>query len=160
MNVSRSITIAQPRAQIYDVLRRAWSALTPGGEDVEWQAVIVRDDANDCVAWRSIEGSEVRHEGRVEFKDAPPGRGTEVVVQLDVDPPGGAIGAGLARLFGEDPGEELKSALRRLKQLLELGEVVRSDGSLAGAGQGVTKQRAAQPPDPRAAQASNPGVRS
>ena len=36
----------------------------------------------------------------------------------------------LAKLFGEEPSQQISSDLRRLKQVLETGEVVRSDASM------------------------------
>ena len=52
----------------------------------------------------------------------------------------------VAKLFGEEPGQQMRDDLRRFKQVMETGEVVRSDGSLEGAGQGALKQRPAQAP--------------
>ena len=62
-------------------------------------------------------------------------------------PPAGSAGAMVAKLFGEEPGQQLRDDLRRFKQVMETGEVVRSDGSLEGAGQGAAKQRPAQAPE-------------
>ncbi len=44
--------------------------------------------------------------------------------------PGGLIGAGIARLFGEAIDLHAASDLRRFKQLMEIGEVVQSDASI------------------------------
>jgi uncharacterized membrane protein len=64
----------------------------------------------------------------VEFKQAPGDRGTEVRIELEYSPRGGAIGAALAKVFGGDPTGQLRHDLRRFKQLVETGEVVLSDG--------------------------------
>jgi uncharacterized membrane protein len=66
----------------------------------------------------------------VRFDRAPGDRGTEVRVEVEYDPPAGPIGAAVARLFGEAPEEQIKGDLRRLKQVLEIGEVVHSDSSI------------------------------
>lgn len=42
---------------------------------------------------------------------------------------GGAVGKAVAKYFGEEPHQQLDDDLRRLKQVLETGEVVRSDGA-------------------------------
>ena len=55
---------------------------------------------------------------------------------LATTPPAGRVGAPVATLFGEEPTQQLRDDLRRFKQVMETGEVVRSDGSLEGAGQG------------------------
>jgi uncharacterized membrane protein len=79
----------------------------------------------------------------VRFKPAPAGRGTEVRVELEYRPPGGAIGKFFAKLFGEEPGQQVAGDLRRFKQVMEIGEVVRSEGSPQGFGQKL--QRPARP---------------
>jgi uncharacterized membrane protein len=122
--------------------RSHWVAKAPGGS-VEWDAEVTEDRPNQLIAWRSLEGSEVETSGSVRFEPAVGGRGTVVHVQLDYNPPGGAIGALFAKLFGEDPDGQMQIDLRRFKQVIELGEVVVSDGTLTG--EGYTEQRPAQP---------------
>jgi uncharacterized membrane protein len=80
--------------------------------------------------------------GSVTFRGAPGGRGTIVKVSLQYNPPGGVVGAFVAKLFGEAPDQQIEEDLRRFKQVMETGEVVRSEGSLSGTG--VTQQRPAQ----------------
>jgi uncharacterized membrane protein len=87
----------------------------------------------------------VPNEGSVRFTDAPADRGTEVHVELRYDPPAGKAGALVAALFGEEPKQQVRDDLRRFKQVMETGEVVLSDGSLEGAGEGASKERPAQP---------------
>ena len=60
---------------------------------------------------------------------APDGVSTEVYVTLVYEIPGGAVGKAVAKYFGEEPHQQLDDDLRRLKQVLETGEVVRSDGA-------------------------------
>ncbi len=51
-------------------------------------------------------------------------------------------------MFGEDPEQNVKDDLRRFKQVVETGEVVRSDASPAGlSAKQQLKQRPAQPED-------------
>jgi hypothetical protein len=54
---------------------------------------------------------------------------TEVHVVLVYEIPGGKVGKAVAKYFGEEPHQQLDDDLRRLKQVLETGEVVRSDGA-------------------------------
>lgn len=107
-----------------------WRAKAPAGLSVEWRAEITLDRRNEQIAWRSLEGASVPNRGTVCFKKAPGDRGTEVVVELKYDPPGGALGAAIAKLFGEEPGQQIGGDLRRLKQVLETGSVVHSDASI------------------------------
>jgi hypothetical protein len=65
----------------------------------------------------------------VNFKSAPGGRGTVVTVDMQVDPPGGAIGAKIAKLFGKEPGQQVQDHLRSFKQIMETGHLTRSDAS-------------------------------
>ena len=53
----------------------------------------------ETIAWASEPDSQIETEGRVEFLDAGPGRGTMVRLTMRYTPPGGTIGKGLAKLF-------------------------------------------------------------
>jgi uncharacterized membrane protein len=120
-----------------------WKTKGPAGMSVEWDAEIVGDRPNEAIAWRSVEGSQVDHEGSVRFVPAPGGRGTEVHVTLRYTPPGGAVGAAIAWLFGESADQQIYDDLRAFKQVIEIGEVTVSDGTLGRRGYW---QRPAQPP--------------
>ena len=100
-----------------------WRAHGPGGTIVEWDAEIINEVPNKVIGWRSLEGSDVVSAGSVNFDDAGPGRGTRVRVHLQYSPPGGKVGAAVARLFGRDAATEIREDLRRFKQLIEAGEV-------------------------------------
>ncbi|MEA2191704.1 MAG: hypothetical protein QOI73_1825 [Solirubrobacteraceae bacterium] len=120
-----------------------WKARGPLGTTVEWDAQITEDVGGERIAWRSVEGSKIDNSGSVRFVTAPAGQGTEVHVDMRYSP--GAIGATVAKLFGEEPAIQLKDDLRRFKQVVETGEVVRSDGSPEGQlGRRQLKQRPAQ----------------
>ena len=109
-----------------------WVAKAPLGTTVEWDAEIAEDVPGERIAWRSAQGSSVENAGTVRFHPAPGGRGTEIHVELRYQPPLGALGAVVAKLFGEEPNQQLADDLRRFKQLLETGEIARSDGSPLG----------------------------
>ncbi len=112
--------------------RSHWKATGPAGTTVEWDAEVVDDVPNHLIAWRSLEGADVPNSGSVRFTPAPRGFGTEVTVELEFRLPAGALGAAVSKLFGEEPGQQLRDDLRRFKQVIETGEVVRSDGSPDG----------------------------
>ncbi|HKP87665.1 MAG TPA: SRPBCC family protein [Blastocatellia bacterium] len=116
--------------QVMGDKRSHWVAKAPAGMSVEWDAEIIDDRPNQLIAWRSLEGADVDNYGTVSFDRAPGGRGTEIRVEVEYNPPGGALGAGIAKLFGEAPEQQIKGDLRRLKQVLEIGEVVHSDSSI------------------------------
>jgi uncharacterized membrane protein len=106
-----------------------WSAGAPFGKNVEWDAEIVEETSGEKIVWRSIGDADVPNAGTVRFVPAPDGVSTEVHVVLVYDIPGGAVGKAVAKYFGEEPHQQLDDDLRRLKQVLETGEVVRSDGA-------------------------------
>lgn len=106
--------------------RSRWRARGPAGTKAEWEAELTEDRPGELIAWRSIEGSPVDTAGTVRFTPAPAGRGTEVRVELRYSPPAGVLGRVFARLFGEDPQRQVKSDLRRFKQVLETGQVMES----------------------------------
>jgi uncharacterized membrane protein len=112
--------------------RSHWKATAPAGRTVEWDAELVRDDPGQLIEWRSLAGSEVQNAGSVRFVQAPGDRGTEIHLDLRYAAPGGPLGAAVAKLFGEEPRQQVKDDLRRFKQVMETGEVVRSDGSPEG----------------------------
>ena len=99
--------------------RSHWVAKAPAGTSVEWDAEVYNEKQGELIAWRSLEGADVDNAGSVHF--TPAGDGTEVRVVLKYDPPGGAIGAAVAKLFGEEPAQQIREDLGRFKQLMETG---------------------------------------
>jgi hypothetical protein len=100
-------------------------------------------------AWNGA--SEVRRKiedagAIVRFAEAPGDRGTELIVEFEYDPPAGDLGKVAQKLTGSDLATQLSDDLRRFKQLVEAGEVIRSDAAPDGhlLAQHL-KQRAARP---------------
>jgi uncharacterized membrane protein len=126
--------------------RSHWVANSVLGVRVEWDAETTEDVPNQRIAWKSVAKARVDHRGRVEFRPTPDGRGTEIRVTMSYAIPGGTLGKAVATLFGESPDQQVNDDLRRLKQILETGHVVRSDGSPEGtAALRQIRQRPAQP---------------
>lgn len=143
--VGRAVTINRPRAELYaywrdfaklatfmdnlervDVLddkRSHWVVKAPGGTTVEWDARITEEREGEMIAWASEEGADVANSGRIDFRDAPGGRGTYVIATIEYRPPGGAIGQLIAKLFQREPALQTRRDLRRFKQLMETGEI-------------------------------------
>jgi uncharacterized membrane protein len=126
--------------------RSHWRAKGPAGRSVEWDAEVEDERPDELIAWRSLDGADVKNSGAVRFKRAPGDRGTEVEVELRYSPRGGQLGVTLAKLLGEEPATQLSDDLRRFKQVIETGEVVRSDSTPEGHSvRRHLKQRPAQP---------------
>ncbi|MFO7655039.1 MAG: SRPBCC family protein [Candidatus Krumholzibacteriia bacterium] len=154
VQVARAVTIDRPRPELYrlwrdfsnlpgimqhlesveviDERRSRWTAESPLGGTVTWEAEVVDEVADEHVAWRSLPDSDVETRGRVQFRDAPGGRGTEVHVTLEYTAPGGRMAAGMARLLGRDPDSQIREDLRRLKRVLETGEDATTEGQPSG----------------------------
>jgi uncharacterized membrane protein len=112
--------------------RSHWVAKAPAHTTVEWDAEIYNEKENELIAWRSLEGADVDNAGSVRFEAAPEGRGTVVRVSLKYDPPGGVIGSTFAKLFGEEPSQQIEEDLRRFKQVMETGETPTTEGQTSG----------------------------
>jgi uncharacterized membrane protein len=118
--------------KVQDEKRSHWVAKGPVGLDAEWDAEIINEIPNELIGWRSVEGSRVDNAGSVHFNKAVGARGTEVKVVLRYDPPGGKFGALVSKILGEDPDHQVQEDLRRLKQLIETGEIATIAGQPTG----------------------------
>lgn len=143
--VGKTVTVGRPRQELYafwkdftrfptfmenveaverlDDKRSRWTIKAPAGTTVEIVSRIVEDVSGSRIAWESEEGSSLDASGVIEFWDAPPGRGTYVRFLMAYEPPGGAIGRGIAKLLQREPTLQARRDLRRFKQLMETGEV-------------------------------------
>jgi uncharacterized membrane protein len=110
-----------------------WTVEGPAGVPVEWDAELLNVSDNREMTWRSVEGSEVEHTGRVRFE--PDGAGSRVHVQLRYAPPGGVIGHAVAKAFGADPKSEMDEDLLRLKSLIETGRPPHDSAAMRLAGE-------------------------
>jgi uncharacterized membrane protein len=162
IKVKTAVTIGRPIGEVYgfwrnfenlprfmshllsvevDGRRSHWTAVGPANMQVEWDAETVEDRPEELISWRSLPGGQVDTAGYVRFRQAPGNRGTEVVVEMRYDPPGGVVGASIAKLFGESGQEVVTRDLQAFKNVLETGEVVHSDSSI------YTRAHPARPPE-------------
>jgi uncharacterized membrane protein len=109
---------------------------------VEWDAELVEEQPGELLVWRSLPGADIENEGRISFRDALDGAGTVVDVALEYRPPLGAPSIVIARLFGEQPWQQVRDDLRRFKQIMEAGETATTFGQSSGRRDEVKKQRA------------------
>jgi uncharacterized membrane protein len=118
--------------QQLDDRRSHWVTRGPAGRKVEWDAEIINEVDGELIGWRTLDGADVISAGSVRFTDAGPGRGTAVTVKLQYDPPGGKAGSALAWMMGREPSQTIGQALRRLKMLMETGEIATTAGQPRG----------------------------
>jgi uncharacterized membrane protein len=150
IRVDKTLTINKPREEVYRFWRNLenlpkfminlesvkeidnrhshWVAKGPAGSTIEWKAEIINEKENELIGWRSLSGSQVSNAGSVQFHTAPAGRGTVVRIALQYEPPGGTVGATVAKLLGRNPERQIDEDLRRMKQLLETGEIASTKG--------------------------------
>lgn len=114
--------------QVLDNNLSHWVVKAPAGMTVEWDAQIINEKENELIAWRSLDGATIDNAGSVQFIAAPDGRGTTIKVEINYGPPVGVVGTAIAKLFGEEPGQQLREDLRRFKQLMESGEIASTQG--------------------------------
>lgn len=110
------------RIDVQDDTHSHWVVKAPAGTTVEWDAVVTDEAPDSFIAWASQEGADIANSGRVDFRDAG-ARGTVVTATLRYDPPAGTLGRLVAKLFQREPGIQARRDLKRLKMLLETGEI-------------------------------------
>lgn len=154
VNVEELVTINRPPDELYrfwrnfeqlpsfmehllsvtqlDQRRSHWIAKAPAGRRVEWDAEIINEIPGELIGWRTLDGADVISAGSVRFLPARGGRGTEVHVRLQYEPPGGKVGSIIAWMFGEEPSQTVQEDLRRFKQLMESGEIPTTAGQPQG----------------------------
>lgn len=146
ITVGRTVTINKPRSELYAFWRdfrnlpqfmenvkavvvmdggkrSRWVIAAPGIEEIAFETAIIDERENELIAWLSDPDATVRNGGRVVFRDAPGGRGTEVEVTIAYEAPGGRIGQAIAKLFQREPHIQARRELKRFKQLMETGEI-------------------------------------
>ena len=148
--VGRTVSINKPRQEVYDRWRdftrfpdfmenvvsvedlgggrSKWKVKAPLGSTVDLVTRIAEDQPGVTIAWESDLDSDIETEGRVEFFDMPPGRGTGVRLTLKYDPPGGLPGRAVAKILQREPNIQARRDLRRFKMLMETGEVATNAG--------------------------------
>lgn len=155
----RSVTIAAPPGELYarfcdfdhlaafmDGVRGVepgpdgtwiWTLAGPAGSTVRAVTRVVSDRPGVEIAWRSVPGSPIDTEGKIAFRPAPGGRGTEVSAIVAYRPPAGRVGHWIARAFRRDPRSQGRHELKRLKMLVETGEIATAAMRIAGPGRGA-----------------------
>jgi uncharacterized membrane protein len=142
VHVRAAATIRRPRDEVYG----SWRSQAPLRKEGAAGARIVEERPNELIAARTDGGAALDRSCTVRFVDAPGGRGTEIHVDLAYASPTGRIGEMVSQVVGGDPTTTLKDDLRRFKQQMETGVVVRSEGSPEGPHTvRMLKQRPAQP---------------
>lgn len=132
---------ALERVDMPDRWHSHWVMRGPAGMRVEWDAEVINEEPPTLIAWQSLPGADMASAGSVNF--TPTRLGTEVRVLMQYNPPAGKMGGVVAWLAGQSPAFQLREDLRRLKQLLETGEVPTSEARIAQRLRAATRLREA-----------------
>jgi uncharacterized membrane protein len=149
IHVQKSLAIDAPVEEVFDLLANPvnfprfmrnvravetreeglyrWTVAGPAATSIEWDAETTAMQANECIAWRTLPGSAVEHEGTIRLE--PYRDGTRLHIALSYCPPAGALGHVVAKLFGADPKSEMDEDLMRLKSELEAGNTPRRESA-------------------------------
>lgn len=103
-----------------------WTAHGPAGGEYQWRTEIA-DSGPDEIRWSSLDGADVPNTGLLTLRLAPGERGTELHLDVRFDPPGGAVGEAVSKLFHIVPGEIVRKALYQFRALALTGEIPTTD---------------------------------
>ena len=126
--------------QRLDGKRSHWRARRSEDKFIEWDAEVFNEHPNELIAWRSLEGSDVRQAGTVRFTPAPGGQGTEVKLTIEYEVAGGFFTNALAKMLRRSPEQQIHEDLRHFKQLMETGEIPTTAGQPAGRSEDKTEK--------------------
>jgi len=121
--IGRTVTINRPMDELFG----SWRELSTlprvlGDGSVNPDELLIEEIPGQAILWRSAPDTERRVSGRVDFRPAPAGRGTEVTISIASEPRG-LISTALDKLTQQDPNIVARRVLRRFKQLMETGEI-------------------------------------
>jgi len=141
MNRLETVTVLDDR-------KSRWVALGPLGRRIKWDTEITGERENEYISWRSLPGSDIQVDGRVEFREAPANRGTLISAYLEFRPTQGTAGT-LANFLNKGANFAIRQDLRRLEALMETGEIPTIEGQSHGPRDFVTGvMRVADPTRP------------
>jgi uncharacterized membrane protein len=142
LNITETFIVDRPRAEVYTFWRRLenlprfmkhlasvdeydqknshWRANLPGEIlKLNWNAEITHEEENSYIGWHSVEGSMVENAGKVTFRDAINGSGTELTVDISYFPPAGSLGQGIARLLNGMFEKAVREDVTNFKHYIE-----------------------------------------
>lgn len=97
-----------------------WEADIPGGVGrIKWNAEIVKEEEGQLIGWQSIPNSTINNAGKVTFKEALGGQGTELEVVISYHPPAGELGAGIAKSLNPVLEKMIRQDIMNFKDYIE-----------------------------------------
>ena len=141
-----------------DDRRSKWTATGPMGVKLQWTSEITDERPGEYIAWRSLPGSDLNVQGRVEFSQAPADRGTIVTSTMQYQLANRALRSAASGFLGRQASFFIRQDMRRFKALLETGEIPTTYGQSHGPRSSVDKAaKAFNPNRPQRRQAQSAG---
>lgn len=142
VTVQKTVTVYRPLQEVFDLLSRfdtfplfmehvqqvdlevggrrsRWTVDGPAGTKITFEAETTVFEPEHVIAWKTVPGQPIEHEGQVRFEEIPDG--TRVHVRMTYRPPGGIVGHAIAHILGWDPKARMDDDMIRMKALLEEG---------------------------------------
>jgi uncharacterized membrane protein len=146
INIITKMTVNRPRNEVYafwrqlsnlplfmehlqtvDVLdekRSHWVAKVPGNiARIEWDAEIVKEIDGELLGWNSLPHATINNAGKVEFRDADGGAGTELTIIITYRAPFGDVGEGIASWLNPMVKKMIAKDVKNFKRYIEAGDV-------------------------------------
>lgn len=150
INIRTGLIVNKPKQEVYDFWRKLenlplfmkhlavvteidskhshWEAEIPGGiGKVKWNAEIVKEVEGSLISWQSIPNSMVNNAGKVSFREALGGEGTELDVVITYHAPAGEIGAGIAKTLNPVLEKMVRQDIMNFKEYIETKHVSSSN---------------------------------
>ena len=142
INIRTGLIVNKPKDEVYAFWRRLenlplfmkhlvsvteidskhshWEAVVPGKMGkIKWNAEIVKEEPGSLIGWHSIPNSMINNAGKVVFRDALGGKGTELEVVISYHPPAGELGAGLAKVLTPVFEKMIRQDVMNFKDFIE-----------------------------------------
>lgn len=150
INIRTGLIVNKPRNEVYAFWRKLenlplfmkhlasvteidakhshWEAEVPGGVGkIKWNAEIVKEEEGNLIGWQSIPNSTVNNAGKVVFRDALGGEGTELDVVITYHAPAGEVGAGIAKKLNPVLEKMIRQDIMNFKEYIETKHVSSSN---------------------------------
>lgn len=116
--------------------RAEWTLVLPGPVPVTFRVrserVETREDRS--IVWRSTPDSKIAFTERLDVREAPGGRGTEMNLSVEYHPPNELVATPVRWLLESVVAAQMAEEMRRVKSVLEAGEAPTAASQPAGPG--------------------------
>lgn len=142
INIRTGLVVNKPRQEVYAFWRKLenlplfmkhlcsvteidqkhshWVAQVPGGiAKFKWNAEIVKEEEGSLIGWQSVPNSTINNAGKVTFRDALGGQGTELEVVIIYHAPAGELGSGVAKLVNPLLEKMIRQDIMNFKDYIE-----------------------------------------